>query len=94
MARTDILDDIIARIDPEDVAIDFIIMAKVKDYGGREHILRGHELERLLNKRDPSIVEARLVLNVRKMRSAIVNAINEIYEEVNLRFQEANGDKE
>lgn len=84
MSTNDVLDDIIAKLDVKDVPVEYIVMAKVTDQHGRERILKGEELESLLDETDDfDIVEARIILNVRKIRSAIVDAVNELYDEVN-----------
>lgn len=84
MSTNDVLDDIIAKLDLEYVPVEYIVMAKVTDQNGDERIVKGSELEALLDDtEDFDIVEARIILNVRKLRSAIVDAVNSLYDEVN-----------
>lgn len=92
MTPTDVLDDIISQLEPENVPSEYIIMAKVTDYAGAERIIRGPELDRIMQNPDShQIVEVRVILNVKKLRRAIIDEVNDIYEEVNRRF---NGEPE
>lgn len=62
-------------------------MAKITDFQGEEKILRGEELESMM--RNPelySIAEARVILNVKKMRRSLVAELDYIYDEVNRLF--------
>lgn len=87
MTPTEVLDDLISRLDPEDVPVEYIVMAKVVDFSGNERVVKGEELEQVI--RNPElhhIAEARVILNVKKMRKAIVTEVNYIYDEVNRLF--------
>ncbi len=84
---TDVIEELISRLDPEDVPLEFIVMAKITDFQGEEKILRGEELESMM--RNPelySIAEARVILNVKKMRRSLVAELDYIYDEVNRLF--------
>jgi hypothetical protein len=90
MTPTDVLDDIISRLDPEEVPPEYIVMAKITDFQGTTKLVKGKELEEMLkNPELHQIAEARVVLNVKKMRKAIATQVNYIYDEVNRRFNMA-----
>ena len=83
MSRSDVLDDLIRNLDPEDVPIEFIVMAKVTDFDGNERIVRGEELEAVI--RDPDlqqVAEIRVIYNVKKMRRAMTDEVSAVYDEV------------
>ena len=85
MTPTDVLDDIISRLDPEDVPPEFIVMAKITDFQGSVKLVKGKELEEMMKHPELyQIAEARVVLNVKKMRKAIMTEVNYIYDEVNM----------
>lgn len=87
MTPIDILDDIISRLDPEDVPIEFIVMAQITDFQGVEKIIKGDELEQvLMNPELYQIAELRVILNVRKIRKAIMEEVNAVYDEANRLF--------
>jgi hypothetical protein len=85
MSPSHILNEIINAIEPEEVPVEYIIMARVTDFDGNERIIRGAEIETLLSARadDPRIADARIILNVRKIKKAILDEVNRIYDEVN-----------
>lgn len=88
MTPNDILDDIISKLEPEDVPVEFIIAAKITDMNGEERIIKGAELEHVLhNPKQYPIAEARILFNVRKIRKAIVTEVNAIYDAVNARMK-------
>lgn len=86
MTPQDILDDIISRLDPEEIPVEYIIMAKVTDYDGNERIIKGEELKSFMENPFEVAAEARIILDVRRIRKTIVEAVNLIYDEVNKRF--------
>lgn len=95
MTPVDVLDEIIARLEPEDVPSEFIVMAKITDFNGVERIIKGSELEEMT--RNPEkfhIAEARVVLNVKKIKKAIINEVNYLYDEVNRLFNMRDLDEE
>jgi hypothetical protein len=80
MNTNDILDEIISGLQPEDVPAEFIIMAKVTDYNGIEKIIRGKDLADFLANPDrPDMAEARVILDVRKIKMAILAEVNEFF---------------
>ncbi len=83
MTPRDVLDAIIAALDPDDVPPDFIVMVKVTDHQGLETVVKGAELERMM--RNPElyqVAEARVILDVRRIRKTILDEINYILDEV------------
>lgn len=87
ITHTDVLDDIISHLDPEDVPAEYIVMAKITDFQGATKMVKGKDLEEMLkNPQLHQIAEARVVMNVKKMRKAISMNVNYIYDEVNRRF--------
>lgn len=86
MTPKDILDDIISRLDPEEIPADYIVMAKLTDFDGNERIIRGEELREFMQSPFEHAAEARIILDVRKIRKAIVEEVNWVYDEVNKLF--------
>lgn len=90
----DIIDDIIAHLEPEDVPFQYIVMAKIIDMDGNEHIVKGDALEEMLN--NPSkyhIAEAQVILNVKKLRKAIIEEVSFFFDEVGRMLEKSlNGD--
>jgi hypothetical protein len=83
----DVIDDVLNRLEPEDVPLEYIVMAKIVNFQGEETILRGPELERMMrNPEQYSIAEARVILNIKKMRRALIEEVDYIYDEVNRMF--------
>jgi hypothetical protein len=84
----DILDEIISGLQPEDVPAEFIIMAKVTDYKGIEKILKGKDLADFLANPDrPDMAEARVILDVKKIKMAILIEVNEFFRSIEPRFE-------
>lgn len=81
----DILDEIIAGLEPENIPADHIIMAKITDLNGVERVLRGQELEDFMDNPTDYAISAQIILDVKKIRRTIANLVNEIYDEVNRR---------
>lgn len=82
----DILDEIIAGLEPENIPIEFIIMAKITDLDGEERILQGEELTAFMKNPMDFAMSAKIILDVKKLRRVIVKLVNEIYDEVNIQF--------
>lgn len=87
-SQQDILDDIISRLDPEDIPAEYIIMARITDMNGNEHVLKGSELKSFMENPNQYAMSAQIILDVRKIRKAIVDYVNEIYDEVNRMFSD------
>lgn len=87
----DILDDIIGQLDPEEIPVEYIVMAKVTDFDGNERLIRGEELADFMRNPFEVASEARIILDVRKIRKTIVEEVNAVYDEVNRKFTDAFG---
>lgn len=69
MNWNDILDELIGKLQPDDVPVDYIIMAKIVDRDSIERIIKGNDLTVFMA--DPekgNVREARVILDVRKIR--------------------------
>jgi hypothetical protein len=64
--------------------VEFIIMAKVIDSRGFEKIYRGEELERFLGdpNRTQGIAEARVILDVRRIRTTLIEVITVFFHDL------------
>jgi hypothetical protein len=83
MDMNDILDEIISGLQPEDVPVEYITMARVMDYDGNEKILKGKALADFLNDPDrPKMAEAHIILNVRKIKLAIMMEVNGFFKTI------------
>jgi len=82
-----ILEEVISSLHPEDVPPEYIILAKVVDVYGTEKTLRGVDLEKFMNNPDRgrSFMEARVFLDVRKIRDKITNSVNSFFDELKSR---------
>ena len=87
MTPSDLFQDIIQSVDPDEVPLEFVVLAKITDLNGNERIIRGAELERVMKGPERrKLTEARIILNVRKIRESISFGVNEIYDEINRRI--------
>ena len=81
-----ILDEVISGLQPEDVPAIYIITVTIIYLNGSKRIIRGKELTEFL--RDPdreNIAESRFVLDVRKIRAAIMADVNDFFDDLNQR---------
>lgn len=85
-SQQDILDDIISSLETEDIPTEYIVMARVTDMDGNEHVLRGEELRIFMENSTAFAMSIQIILDVRRIRKAIVAFVNEVYDEVNSRF--------
>ena len=87
MSYNNILDDVISSLQPEDLPADYIIMARVVDLYGIEKILRGTELEKFMNNpnRHAGVMEASVILNVQKIRLAIITALTIFFDDLKIK---------
>ena len=95
MRHIDLLDDIIQNINPDEVPLEYIVLARVVDFRGNERIIEGPEIARVM--RGPerkTLSEARVVLDVRKIRMTIARGVNEIYDAINKLVEEEEAKKE
>jgi hypothetical protein len=82
----DIVDDIINRLDPEQIPAEYIVMAKITDLNGNEKTISGDDLVEFMKSPFDYAAEARIILNIQKIRKAIIAEVNAVYDEVNLRY--------
>ena len=86
MTYGSILDEVISGLQAENVPSEYIVMAKIVNLNGIEKILRGVELEKFLN--DPhrglDVSEARVILDIRKIRTTITKVLYNFFDELNL----------
>jgi hypothetical protein len=80
MSKPDIIDEIISSLDPESVPPEYIILAKVYTQWGEELILTAQELEDLLDTKPESIVNIKIILDVRKIRRVINQMTDELLQ--------------
>ncbi len=81
VAKPDILDDIISQLDPDEVPINFIVMAKILTIDGEEKFITGEELKMIMS--DPekfNVIEARVILDIQKIRQAICDRVEMIFK--------------
>jgi hypothetical protein len=84
MSPSELFDDIIQSIDPDEVPLEFIILAKVTDFSGNDRVLKGPELAKVMRGPERRLVaEARVILDVRKIRAVVAAGVNEIYDAIN-----------
>ena len=77
----DALNDVIALIEPENVPIDYIVMAKYTDEHGVENTVRGVELKKFLTEK-AIYFEAKIIVNVGKIKKAMVMKIVHFFNEL------------
>lgn len=83
MPDMSVLDEIVNEIEPEGIPPEYIILARIIDFDGRERVVRGKDIETLMNaEHSGRIAEARIVLDVPKIKQAIINEVNAIYNEI------------
>ena len=82
----DVLDDIISKLQPEEVPAEYIIMAKVTDIYGGERILKGSEIADWIKNPKHDLVEAKLILDVRKIKSRILFEVANFFETFRVQF--------
>jgi hypothetical protein len=80
MELDEVLDSIIDNLQAEDVPASFMIMAKLTDLNGNEKIIKGSDLEDFLKNNKKEFYEVRFVLNVKKMKLAILNEFKKFKE--------------
>lgn len=87
MHWNDILDDVISGLQPESVPIEYIIMAKLIDQFGIERTIRGAELiEFMADPEKANVYEARVILDVRKIRKTMNADIIKFFENLLIRL--------
>jgi hypothetical protein len=78
MSKPDILDEIISQLDTEEIPAEFILLAKVRTVLGEELIINGSDLESMMTNKPDQIADVRVILDVKKIRQAIVKTTNAI----------------
>ena len=79
-----IFDQIIDEVSPDDLPVEYIILARVVDFAGVERELRGDELIKFINHpmREFSVLQACILLDVAKMREVMLENILTFFESV------------
>lgn len=85
MSKPDILDEIISQIDTERIPAEFILLAKVRTVLGEEQIIDGKDLEQMMNDKPDQIADVRVILDVKKIRHAVLSQANEVLEAARLK---------
>jgi len=76
-----ILDDIISKLNAEDVSIDYLIMGVITDYNGIEKVFRGLELEEMLkNPKKYKVSQIQVVMNIKKIRKDLEEEIKNLHK--------------
>lgn len=81
MLKPDILDEIINQLDPELIPSEFVVMAKIRTFDGMESILSGVDMEAFMTENSDQIAEIRVILNVKLIRSTILEITDKIFAE-------------
>lgn len=91
MDYNEILDEVISGLHPEDLPPEYIIMAKIIDVRGFEKVLRGIDLEIFLNNpnRGNGIVEARVIIDVRKIRAKVISILTDFFDRLRVHVEQA-----
>lgn len=90
MAMPDMISTFISQIDPEDVPVEYISAASYT-LNGKEVIVRGAELQRLID-RHPDydmVKDAQIYINLKKVMNAISVETDWIYYKVDQIFRES-----
>jgi hypothetical protein len=79
----DILDEIINHLEPEEIPAEYIKMARITDFDGNDRILTGDDLKKFMENPFEYAAEARIVLDINRIRKAIISQVNAVYDAVN-----------
>jgi hypothetical protein len=80
--QVDYIQELISQINPEQVPVEFIVMAQVTTYDGEERFVSGSELESIIENPDQhNVQEARVILDIRKIRQAITRETQKIFRD-------------
>jgi hypothetical protein len=80
-------DSIVSSMDPREIDLEFILMAKVRDMDGVDHVLVGDDLAHMMKFPELyEIAEARVVLDIRRMKIALRDELEAIYAEISRRL--------
>ncbi len=97
MSGCDIVKNFLNELEAEDLPLEYIHAAKITDEFGKDLILKGDDLQKLLN-HDPfyeKVSEARIFINIKKIMRAINIEVEYIYYRVEqmMAEEEANRSK-
>jgi hypothetical protein len=82
-ADLDVVERIISNLDAETIPLEYIVLARITDINGRQYVVQGEDLEEALRGNGRHrIAEARVVLNVKRLRRAIIQNVDDFYDEV------------
>lgn len=90
MASSQMVNDFLTHLEPEDVPFEYIAAASIKDINGKEVMLKGEELKMLMSNHPnyAFVKDARIYINVHKVVKAINLEVEFIHELVDLKFCE------
>jgi hypothetical protein len=79
MTGTDFLDELISKIDPIDIPVEYLVMAHVIDSDGNQFSLYGQEIKDVLENPDIfGVSEVRVLVNVKRIREEILEDMRDI----------------
>lgn len=78
-----VLDEILEDLDPEHVPPQFIISARFTDVRGVERVVSGDEFAAILREDRNMISEVRVMLDVKKIRQAVIDEVSGMFERIN-----------
>lgn len=88
MNWNEVLDEVISGLQPEYVPVEYIVYAKLLDRQGVERVVRGAELAQFMANPDhANVQEARVVLDVRKIRRAMISGVMKFFENLDQRLE-------
>lgn len=89
MAISDVFDEIISSIQPENVPLEFIMLAQYTDHEGKQKVVRGPALEDFMkNPHSYNVLEARVVLNIRKLQQKMTLVVAALFSDFENNIQE------
>ena len=89
MAIVDVIDEIISGLQPENVPIDYIKVAKFTDRHGVEFVIYGDALVNFMkNPHEYNVSEARIVFNVKKIRLLLWSHITNFFMQLDTKVDE------
>jgi hypothetical protein len=86
MFKPDILDEILAEMQPEDIKSVYAKKAEIVDYEGKTKIVTGKELTKFMNNPAEFGVSANLYFNMTIMKSHILKEVALLYSNAGLIF--------
>ncbi len=95
MASCDLINRFISELEPENLPMEFLRSAVIKNESGDPITLEGDELEKLI-RHHPSyanIEDAKIYINVKRLMNSINLEVEYIYHQVEQRFQQENIDE-